>query len=836
MLRRYLLAVAIAFPALAQANSATDAASGVMKRTFPSVAGRFHFEQVKADSPSYDVTAENGEVLVKGTDGVAMCRGAYDYLRKALGAQATWSGTSVGKGSLPDLRLSNTSPYQFVLQDNVCTFGYTTAFYGWKQWQRYLDVMALHGVNMEFAPVGGEAIWQRVWRQFGISQADLNNFFTGPAFLPWHRMGNVNKHDGPLPESYLKESVTLEKRVLGRMRELGIHPVAPAFAGFVPPGFNKTYPSETVIQVGSWAGFQDDYRTWILSPLSPMYAKIGGAYIKEWQKEFGPAQYFLADSFNELDVPVPPERDKRLEELAEFGKAVYDGIRAGNPDGTWVMQGWLFVNDRNFWDKDSVKALLSRVPDDKMIILDLFAEAVPIWKMEDAFYGKQWILSTITIWGGNNQEYGNFDIYRNLSASTLAAPNHGKLVGYGMSFEGSESNEAQYELMCDSAWSPNPIDLHDFISQTCVRSRYGADSALAAQGWEELAKSAYNMPTGQHPNHLLQSRPRDLSISSYGAVNDTQEFRHGVDLLVQARGDLGKSELYRNDVCQLVAQWTLLEADHKLKEAVVLRSSGPTDKSVKAEKMFVELAGEADRLLASHPLDRLDRWVGLARAWGHDPGDQNYYEADSKRQVTVWGGPELSEYAAKMWSGLISQYYVPRWTQWLDAQRKGQTWMPQDWEESWITQPGTYKVRPYSDPVEAAARIVAELKAMPPSDLEAELSRELAGEWKSGEQDEQWRERTWDITPKITKAGDLTVLFQYTTGACRLDIDGLELLLNGQPVATDSHSARTGLVDLDNVFHLKLTDFHPGARYEIRAKVRSDGGNDSNGVIYVRTG
>ena len=837
-LRRMRLRMLASFCALmlvgfALADSATDAAAGVMHRMFPSVASHFRFERMAGDLPAYDVNASRGEVVVRGTDGVAMCRGAYDYLREAVGAQATWGGTTLGKGGLRDLHLTDKSPYKFVLQDNVCTFGYTTAFYGWKEWQRYLDVMALHGVNMEFAPVGGEAIWQRVWLSFGVSQADLNNFFTGPAFLPWHRMGNVNKHDGPLPESYLRESVALEKKILGRMRELGIHPVAPAFAGFVPPGFNKVYRNEQVIHVGSWAGFQGDYRTWILSPLSPMYEKIGGAYVKEWEKEFGHADYFLADSFNELDVPVPADRQQRLETLARFGKSVYDGIRAGNPDGTWVMQGWLFYNDAQFWDKDSVKALLSDVPDDKMIILDLFAEGQPIWKLQDAFYGKQWILSTITTWGGNNQEYGNFETYRKLSADTLSAPDHGKLVGFGMSFEGSESNETEYEMLCDSAWSSQAIDLEQFISEECVRDRYGVRSDLAERAWRHFANSTYAMSPGMHPNHLLQRRPEPLSITSRGAVNDSDDFRQGVDLLVQARSTLSGSELYRDDVCELVAQWALLEADHQLREAVVAQSLGDNDYSKQCEKNFVHLSDEADRLLASHPLDRLQRWTGLARDWGKSDSDRDYYEVDAKRQVTVWGGPDLSEYAAKMWSGLIDGYYVSRWTRWLDALRSGKSTDTQAWEESWIMHPGGFSSHRFSDPMREAARMVNELKAVPPSRLEKELVGAAIGQWKPDEQNETYRERIWDVSDAVKKAGDVIVLFQYTSGGCRLDIDGVELLVDGQMVSTDTHFGRTGYEDVNNMFRLKIGDIKSGAKIELRAKVRSDGGSDSSGTVYL---
>ena len=53
VLRRSLIAVAMALSAVAQANTATNAASDVMKRVFPSIARKFRFEQIEADSPSY---------------------------------------------------------------------------------------------------------------------------------------------------------------------------------------------------------------------------------------------------------------------------------------------------------------------------------------------------------------------------------------------------------------------------------------------------------------------------------------------------------------------------------------------------------------------------------------------------------------------------------------------------------------------------------------------------------------------------------------------------------------------------------------------------------------
>ena len=73
------------------------------------------------------------------------------------------------------------------------------------------------------------------------TQHDLDEFFTGPAFLPWNRMGNINAHAGPLPQSWIDGQKDLQKKILIRERELGMSPIIPAFSGFVPPAFGKNH-------------------------------------------------------------------------------------------------------------------------------------------------------------------------------------------------------------------------------------------------------------------------------------------------------------------------------------------------------------------------------------------------------------------------------------------------------------------------------------------------------------------------------------------------------------------------------------------------------------------
>ena len=67
---------------------------------------------------------------------------------------------------------------------NYCTFGYTMPWWGWTEWERFIDWMALQGVTMPLAITGQEAVWQRVWTRLGLSDEEVRAYFTGPAHLP----------------------------------------------------------------------------------------------------------------------------------------------------------------------------------------------------------------------------------------------------------------------------------------------------------------------------------------------------------------------------------------------------------------------------------------------------------------------------------------------------------------------------------------------------------------------------------------------------------------------------------------------------------------------------
>lgn len=58
-------------------------------------------------------------------------------------------------------------------------------WWDWDRWQREIDWMALNGINMALAFSGQEYVWKKLFLNLGLTDAEINDFFTGPPFLAW---------------------------------------------------------------------------------------------------------------------------------------------------------------------------------------------------------------------------------------------------------------------------------------------------------------------------------------------------------------------------------------------------------------------------------------------------------------------------------------------------------------------------------------------------------------------------------------------------------------------------------------------------------------------------
>jgi len=443
-----------------------------------------------------------GKIVLRGSNGLSVASALNYYLKNYCHHLITWNGApSPLPVVLPAVRkkVHRSTPYQYRYYLNYCTFQYSIAWWDWDRWQREIDWMALNGINMPLALTGEEAIWQEVYRDMGFRDQELDRFFTGPAYFSWLWMGNIDAWGEPLPAHWKESHAVLQKKILQAERSFGMMPVLPAFTGHVPPSFKDRFPQAKVKKTNWDAGFDDVY---ILDPSDPLFETIGKKFIEAQTRVFGTDHFYSADTFNEN---VPPTSDSLY--LDGMSRKVYASMAQADPKAVWVMQGWMFHYNAAYWKPTQIQALLKAVPDDHMIMLDLYSESHPVWNRTEAYYGKPWIWNMLHSFGGNISLWGRMKNVAEDPSNALHDPSAGKMVGIGLTPEGIEQNPALYQLMLENVWQDRPVDLAAWLRDYALQ-RYGIGDSSISRAWQLLEGSVYNGGlTEGGMESIIQARP-----------------------------------------------------------------------------------------------------------------------------------------------------------------------------------------------------------------------------------------------------------------------------------------------------------------------------------------
>ena len=740
---------ASANPAATHAASGIDAAAQVLGR-FGIARDRIDFRITGAARPFYQVRVQGDRLRVTGSSPVAAVRGAYAYLNRLGLLSVSWEGNRVAQiPALADYHGPRVeSPFLDRAYLNTCTYGYTTPWWDWARWEREIDWMAAHGVNMPLALEGQEYVWRALWREQGLDDATIGRSLSAAPFLPWQRMGNIEGYRAPLQPGWIRKKHALQLRILGRMRALRMTPILPAFSGYVPKAFAERHPQAKIYRMRSWEGFRETY--W-LDPSDPLFAKLAARFIQLYSATYGRGDHYLADAFNEMVPPIADDgsdaraasygdatanktpaqsvslpADVRDRRLAAYGERLYRSITAAAPGTTWVMQGWLFGADKKFWTPDAIAAFLSRVPDKGMLILDIGNDRYPgVWRDTQAFDGKPWVYGYVHNYGGSNPVYGDLQFYRDDISAAVANPGRGRLSGFGLFPEGLHTNSVVYEEAYDLAWGNGEASLTDWLARY-TRARYGQTTPAIMGAWRDLAGGAFQTRywtprwwKDRAGAYLFFKRPA-LDGDSYAeAPGDQAKLREGIVALLRQAPMLRGAALYKYDLVEFTRHYASLRLDRALQLAIARYKAGNVAGGDLSVAQVRRLALAIDHMIGAQP-ESLARWIADARAYADTPAEAKAYAEDAKAQVTIWGGEgNLSDYASKAWQGMYAGYYLPRWMLFLDALRAAAVaGKPLDeaatrqaivaWEKRWVTDGKVYRrVAPKDPAAEASALMQA---------------------------------------------------------------------------------------------------------------------------------
>ena len=638
-------------------------------RVVPTYSGNIIFKQTltSEDKDIYSIYSKDGKLFIEGNNANSMATGLNYYLKYYCLTTVSWFANDkiVVPQKMPTVgeKITIYAKVKDRFFLNYCTFGYSMNWWGWTEWERLIDWMALNGVNMALATTGQESVWKAVWTDMGLTQQEISAYFTGPSYLAWHRMANIDAWHSPLPDSWIANQEKLQKQIVNREKELKITPILTAFTGHVPIALSRVYPKAKITKLSSkstnytsWGGFEPQYGTYYLDARDSLFNVIQTKFLLKQKELYGNSHVFGMDPFNELD---PPSWESDY--LKGAAQNIFQSVQNVDSSAVWLQMTWLFFHKQKNWSQEKVKAYLTAVPKDKLLLLDYYCDNTEIWKQTESFYGQPFIWCYLGNFGGNTMIAGNVKDVSSKIENTFK--NGGSnFQGLGCTLEGLDVNPFMYEFVLEKAWETKIVDT-DWIEKLANRHIGFEDKNMQA-AWAKLYSNVY-LEASLNKATLLNARP---SLAGKGRWNNASIKYDNKDL-VEAWGLLlntskSKSASYEFDVVN-VGRQALENYFGKLNSKFLDAYRTGDEKSAKMiGTEMLEILTDVDKLVSTNSYFLMGKWIADARNCGTTPLEKDYYEVDARNILTTWGskGAPLTDYANRTWAGLVNSYYKERWS------------------------------------------------------------------------------------------------------------------------------------------------------------------------------
>ncbi|MDL2223106.1 alpha-N-acetylglucosaminidase [Bacteroidales bacterium OttesenSCG-928-M11] len=667
-----------------------------------------------ADGKDYfTITSENNKPKIIGNSYLSVASGIHWYLKYQANVLLTWNNltTDLSQVTFPVPTQSETRKtdmkYRYYL--NYCTYSYSMAFWDWDRWEKEIDWMALHGINMPLALVGTEVVWRNVLvNNLGYTKSEANEFIAGPAYQAWFLMNNLEGWGGPNPDQWYDEQENLQKQIVSRMRELEIEPVLAGYSGMVPHNI-KSKKGWNISNPGTWCNFQ---RPGFLLPTDSHFNEMAEYYYNAMKELYGTSAYYSMDPFHEGGNTSGVN-------LNQAFKAVYNAMKeySGHPTTPqWVIQSW---------QENPRQEALNALEPGTLIVLDLFSDAVKKWGnsyAQSTGAKHEFVYCQLNNFGGRTGLHGRLE-------STIAGFYAAKtqfpktMLGVGATMEGMENNPMLYESLFELPWRQTKADAEEWI-KGYTKFRYGNTTEEVEQAWVKLLNSVYACSGSQQgvSESVICARPALVvnSASTWSTSKiywDTNDVMEAAALLL-SQSDVLTGKNYEYDVVDVVRQTLSDYSSILLTRINAARTAKNTDRFNALCDRFLNVILDQDELLSTVPDFMLGTAISRARGKGDTDAEKNLYEKNMRLLVTTWGpeasanGGGLKDYSNREWAGLMKDYYYPRWELMFNKLKSGSS-APSGssyftMEYKWATTPTTdnpYPNTSQGDPIATAHKI-----------------------------------------------------------------------------------------------------------------------------------
>lgn len=600
----------------------------LISRQTPEIAERFVCETVARDDERWSYSREGDRIKLTGSNALCLAVAYAEFMTDCCGGRfSSEHELKYEEFRLPAEEVTGAMERKYRLCLSYEFFSCAGCWWGWERWEKEIDFMAMHGVNMPLAMVGTQAVWFKTMMESGMSEEFAMSEISGPSYWGWQLSNCFDAFLPQVKKETIEATVALGRKIIEREKELGMSPVMHAWSGYLSRLYIKSKLRARLLRTGSWFKFAQQYQ---VSAIDTHFNRIGVLYLKNMGLLLGDAEYYIADPFQ----AHPPAKSKE-QFLAGYSTALYRCVTKHEPKAKLVMHS-----------KSAYPAVIKAVGGDNLIV---------ITDPEDSVEGTA---------QARRVSFNGCDV--TALHGDMRAIASGESEGVSIESDGAYSNEILRLAAMRSLRGGFEID--PWLKKAVAQNRWRASSEKACQALDILLGTVWRkgQPSREGASLVCMRptmQPSHTSLGDSGTQRayDPSELFKAAALMLESGGSGHEFELDLADVVRQAVSDLAAPMCVSAIEAYIARDAAGFEKN---SNRFLTAIEDLDRLMMTKKEFSLPYHLKAAGDSGSEKDESQNFEINLLAQITLFGpmrDNDLYDLCHKEWGDMLKTFYLKRW-------------------------------------------------------------------------------------------------------------------------------------------------------------------------------
>lgn len=625
-------------------------------RLAPQVKDRFTYEIIeKTDKRDfYGYKEKDGKIHLYGTDKVCVAKAFGKYVQNCTGkctAPFCAEKLTITQAVLPDEEFSEYIDQKWRVFGDYTFYSNEAWRWDFEEWEYFLDILAINGINMAVNLVGNEGLCFYTLLKMDYPQSFALEFISGPAFYAWQMS---NRFDNYVPDKsfeHIERSLEMGKKIVQRMKDLGITPVLSTFSGLVPMITPKLFDSKQVAITDKWAGFAKTYK---LRIDSVNFRRFFLKYLELQEEHIGHSDFFLC---NQMCASSIGTKKKEIAHIENSARELDRAMDFFNENATLV-----------FTSEGYRKEFADRISRCDVLVFDIDSS---MHEKTDFFSGHEFILGNSQHNNSHNSMQGDItEVAEN--QYIICKEKCSNCAGTGLFPESLRQNPMFFSLSFDALTENKKINLDNWYKKYEL-ARYGKTDDNSSERLALYLKTCYSSEhSAVSVGSAICTRPQ-LNLRHTGLYDRVEPLYNNADLLRIYRSLEAldaDTEGFRYDLVNIAKQLLDNDAFFLHKEIATLYRDRKMEPYKEKTEKFLEIIDDVNEILVTNRFFNASCIIDELKKIASSEDELTYFIINFIASIGLWG-PMIEDnhrydYGWQLLGNFLPCYQKIRWEKFFE--------------------------------------------------------------------------------------------------------------------------------------------------------------------------